>query len=471
MRTIICKSVAEVKFAFNSLSPDSIFRGQTKEFLHSDGSPSLTTSFSRHGCIPERMLKWYHYARTLLSTFVKEFAWDSDMAIDQAILQHYGWRSFFIDATESQTVAAWFAANEYKSNRFLDLIEDCWEEALFAIRERAWYEPSNGIGCVYAISRKALRARELNAVDLVEITTETGQTRFRAQSAFMVGPVHGTLPQECILAKILAPSNVFADYVTGETANHTMEQLFPDSSKDPVLSGLLALPWVKREVGQKVPSLDYFERGLPLPEYHVKHKKISSPETVFYRRYWISDLPIKDEGGLGATIYLTSDSLFHGSTHGNKRLPKVAALVREKSQVVVEIDGLIFHPYQKPKTNRSYGKGIFLKLIDEDVIFLTEVIVEQYGLRPAGFGISLGMYYRIQSDGLWEKISHPEECDCGNERHHHQHFVAAEHFEAALEDARFTQVRNEVFAEPDVIAFSDEAIIRLIKEAHKISNN
>ncbi|WP_426337389.1 FRG domain-containing protein [Pseudoduganella sp. R-31] len=169
METFKCESINELAKAFEECGPNALFRGQTKEYLNTDLTPSIVTSFSRHGCIPERMLKWTHYSKALLESFVKNFEQTSDLAIDQAILQHYGWRSFFIDATSSPAVASWFAANRYNSQQAIELSEDCDELPLYKIRDYAKYEPHPGKGVVYAISRKSLRRNSINAVDLVEI--------------------------------------------------------------------------------------------------------------------------------------------------------------------------------------------------------------------------------------------------------------------------------------------------------------
>ena len=171
METVNCQTPEELWQFFENLAPGVLFRGQTKEYLRADGGPDIRTSFDRHGCIPSRMLKWWHYSRAILSTYVKSFDGLTDLATDQAILQHYGWRSFFLDATTDSSVACWFAANSYRSQPCGEMIEDCFEDPLFVVRQKAWYEPADEIGCVYVLSRKALRARDLQTVDLAASRT------------------------------------------------------------------------------------------------------------------------------------------------------------------------------------------------------------------------------------------------------------------------------------------------------------
>jgi hypothetical protein len=116
MQTIDCENLADLRRALDGLAPGALFRGQTREYQRSDGGPDIRTSFDRHGCIPNRMLKWWHYSRAILATYVKEFDGLTDLATDQAILQHYGWRSFFLDATADPAVACWFAATAMASS-------------------------------------------------------------------------------------------------------------------------------------------------------------------------------------------------------------------------------------------------------------------------------------------------------------------------------------------------------------------
>lgn len=455
MKHLHCNTLAALDQAIDSISPDALFRGQTDEYLSKDGTPSITTSFSRHGCIPSRMMKWFHYSRQILSSFVKDFDPRSDLAIDQAILQHYGWRSFFVDATANPAVAAWFAANKYYSNQKAELCEDCWEDPVFKIRTYAGYEPASGIGFIYAISRKVLRSLNINAVDLVEITIAKGTPRFRAQSAFMIGHLAAGLPSECLIAKITAPSSVLADYAKRD-GELSMERLFPPSKDDPVLHSLLSLPWVKRHTDS--PGIDFFERGLPLPEYYDGFVKIASPSTVFYRRFWIDDLTNDDEAPR-PTSYFTSECIYHGTATDTTILPSLAALVREKKQLIVEIDGLAYHPYGSPT---SFGKGIFLRLEPDGAILLTELIVEQEGGRPRTFGVARGRYYSSDENGLWTRVPHPEECNCGHDEHHGHHLVVAKHFEHSLTSGSFTPFRDGVYIDNDVVPITDPYIMKSI---------
>ena len=164
IRTVGVQSADELGAFIDALGNGHLFRGQTCEYLDATGQPNIATTFARHGCQPPHMLRWSHYARVILQAFAKGFDDSDDPATDEAILQHYGWRSFFVDATSSPGVAAWFAGHRYSSQRKIDLTEDCWEIGLFTVRDAATYEPADGLAVLYCLSKKRLRAHELQHV-------------------------------------------------------------------------------------------------------------------------------------------------------------------------------------------------------------------------------------------------------------------------------------------------------------------
>ncbi|WP_379560375.1 FRG domain-containing protein [Psychromarinibacter halotolerans] len=465
MEVWYCSNLSELNSTIEALPPGLLYRGQTKEYLREDGGPNLRSSIERHGCVPDRMLKWWQYSRFILGTFVKSFDLESDLATDQAILQHYGWRSFFLDATSSPKVASWFAGHKYKSKTAMELVEDCWEDPVFAIREEAWYEPAGQQdACMYVIGKKGLRRNNIEAVDLVEIATEAGSHRCSAQSAFMVGPLNGNLPDDCIIAKIFAPTSVFREHAS-QGASLTQEDLFPPLSSDPFLAALSSVPWVKKYIGEEKLGIDFFERGLGLPEYNVRSMKRNGPEVCFYRRFWIADTLAANSVFSETTFYLSGETLFHGAAGSLTEFPKISELLKNVTSLALELDGLIAYPYAR---GGSFAKGIYLERQENGSILLTELVLGQHGLRPAEFGITRGLYYMPNEEGTWEHISHPEECDCGHEAHHKHHLVVASHFENSLANAEFTEVRDRIFASDGVVATSDPVVIDLMQQVDMV---
>lgn len=88
-----CETLEELKIVIKQYGR-VLYRGQTKHYLSSDGSPSMPTSFQRQGCVPDLMIMWTYYAKRALQHLVRGWNDTGDNATNQAILQHYGFRSF-----------------------------------------------------------------------------------------------------------------------------------------------------------------------------------------------------------------------------------------------------------------------------------------------------------------------------------------------------------------------------------------
>lgn len=453
IKTYQCADLAQLEAALSQVPPGSLFRGQTREYYRKDGGPDIRTSFDRKGCIPHYMLKWQFYAKAMLQSFVRSFDGSEDLATDQAILQHYGWRSFFVDTTSRAEVAAWFAAYDYKEEIFVQLAEDCWEDPAFIRRTKSQYVASDSNAVVYVFNRKEMRRQNIGVVDLVEITTEEGRQRCSAQSAFMVGPIHGQFPDSCIFARIEAPSSVFRTH-TEKFVDLCESSLFPSSAKDPFLATLLRLPLEKIPLPDDGIQFDGFRRGLPLPEYSPEFEKIWHPANAFYRRFWLAELA-QTGTRFGETIFfLTSQILFHGGSNGEVPFPKLTALLKENVSIALEIDGLVMSPFASEST--AYGKGIYLELQENGDILICELSVDHPGGRPAGFGICRGYYYRPDEHFIWKRVTNTEECDCGFEPIHKHHFTVAEHFEDSLSQDAFYQHSDRVFITDDVEPVTDK---------------
>lgn len=460
IKTYQCTDKGQLENALSRMPPGSLFRGQTQEYYRRDGGPDIRTSFDRNGCIPHYMLKWLFYSKTMLQSFVRSFEGSEDLATDQAILQHYGWRSFFLDTTSRAEVACWFAAYDYTKEDQVELAEDCWEDPVFIRRTRAQYIAANSNAVVYVFNRKEMRRQQIGIVDLVEITTEQGRQRCMAQSAFMVGQVSGQFPDSCLLAKIEAPATVFAEYA-GSFPDMCEASLFPSSANDPFLATLLRLPLEKMSLPDSKVSIDAFERGLPIPEYSLESKKIWHPANAFFRRFWLSDLA-KSGTRFGETIFfLTSQSLFHGGSNGMMPFPKLTALLKSKNSIAVEIDGLVMSPLATESV--MYGKGIYLEQLESGDILLCELSVEHPGGRTKEFGICRGYYYRPDESFIWHRVSNSEECDCGYEPIHMHHLIVAEHFENLLSQDAFQQHLDRVFVTDDVDPVTDKFHKEILK--------
>ena len=92
MQTVRCENLKALKAFLATFDDGFLFRGQTSHYKTSNGNASLTSSFARKGCNPTRMYKWSFYASELLRMWGIV---DANVDWVQALLQHYGWRSFY----------------------------------------------------------------------------------------------------------------------------------------------------------------------------------------------------------------------------------------------------------------------------------------------------------------------------------------------------------------------------------------
>lgn len=126
-----CETLEELRMAIEAYGPGVLYRGQAQHYPDSNSIPSLSTTFQRQGCVPDLMIKWTYYAKRALQHLVRGWKKTGDTATNQAILQHYGFRSFFLDASGDPRVAAWFASNRFESKIAVNLVEDCFEDPVW----------------------------------------------------------------------------------------------------------------------------------------------------------------------------------------------------------------------------------------------------------------------------------------------------------------------------------------------------
>lgn len=447
IKTIGVQSVAELGEFLSTLGNGYLFRGQTTDHRDAGGLPSITTSFTRRGCHPPHMLRWSHYARAILRAFAKGFDDSDDPATDQAILQHYGWRSFFIDATSAPAVACWFAGHRFSSQRKIDLTEDCWEAGLLTVRDAASYERADDMAVLYCLSKKRLRAHNLQHVELSEIATASGRPRFLAQHASMLGPLQAALPADCIAAKVLAPAAVFRDFAASQRLRSTAD-LFPGPAEDPVLAALLAMPWVHHNDSARPNDLAFYVRSLPIPEYGWPYVKIHSESIAFYRPFWLAnECPANGPPFPSATYLLAPEPMFYGVPGDTRAFPNLGRVMARHPLLIVEIDGLIRHPHASHID--QYGKGVFLERTS-DLLHLGEVAIGHPGRRPSECGLVRGRHYRIEPDCSWSRVPHDDDCPCGHDALHDHHLAVISHLEHALAHGQFRRVRPNVLAHRDV---------------------
>lgn len=139
MRSLHANNSAELEGHLAPYNNDYLFRGQVRAYNAPDGSPIINSSFVRMGCVPPLMLKWSHYVGELLRRGGFDTTQPDAQHYIQGLLQHYGWRSFFVDLSASKAAAAWFAAYAFEFKRGWQFCENSFEEAVMLGVQTAQY--------------------------------------------------------------------------------------------------------------------------------------------------------------------------------------------------------------------------------------------------------------------------------------------------------------------------------------------
>src|SRR5271156_118490 len=127
------------------------------------------------------MLKWIYYAKELLRRGGVDVEQPQVGHLVQGLLQHYGWRSFFVDLTASPAVASWFASHSFASHRNLQFCENSFEEPVILGVQSAFYTNYDGVGNLYVLSKKQLKGSGHELISLVEELSTDCISRFKVQ--------------------------------------------------------------------------------------------------------------------------------------------------------------------------------------------------------------------------------------------------------------------------------------------------
>lgn len=426
LRNIKVNDLVGLKECLAAFGRGVLFRGQTEHFGTPE-RPSATTSFDRHGCIPTEMLRWGRYADEVLGAFTGQH---SSLVLNQAILQHYGFRSFYLDCSDHPAVSAWFAGNRYSGEPSMELCEDCDERPLFLRKKMASYNAAAGVGHLYVLDRAA--CEKVGLTDLKAIAIEGARTRASVQSAHLLGPLRNTpLPAECFLAHIEADCAVFRG-LAAEAGLVSTASLFPPSTEDPILDALLSLPWIPISgVSNPVGDIPAFRRGIELPEYDNSFVKIASPSVAFYRGGKVEDFLDKIDGFSGGIgVQVPEITMFGSPDRGFPRTyPKVLAMLREHGGVVFEVPTLVKFPQHAG--GLFYQKGFALDLVEPDLVHVGALMVRHPGQEIDAAGVNRGWFHRVGEDGVWRREPRDDECPCGTDWPHERHMASLyiiEHF-------------------------------------------
>lgn len=403
-----------------------LFRGQTREYHKDHNEIIFKTSFARMQCHPETMIKWTFYAERVFRRFFfklqdKTSAELPDL-IYQAVLQHYGWRSFFVDASSNPAVSAWFAAKRCSQEARLEMTEDCHEVGVALLNTVATYTDHDDIGFLYVISKEMLAECNIPLVCLSGGSDDGYRYRFNAQHAWLLGPVPEGIPTKCVIARIEAPAEALREYAVLAGFEST-QSMFPNSMEDPCLKLLLSIPRIVRPQPDK-DHIHIFARDLEIPDYHYKPSKIHDDYHAFYAGGRIGEVSRCIDEMLADAFFLTvPDFVMFGCRADEEEIttPIIAALIAKHGRVGIEINGLIRLPDWE--IGSIYSKGLFLIREEDGSIIIGDLIIEHPGTLMVSAGTTVGWRYTIDETGRWVRTPHSNDCPCGNDFLHDHHLT------------------------------------------------
>jgi len=334
METKRIETLSEFSELLESFDDSYLFRGQVNHYENLQGLTEITTSFFRQGCHSPTMFKWTHYAQALLRAMSSELYEDISIETSQAILQHYGWRSFFVDVSKSAQIACWFASNQFNQKRSIHMSEDWQESPVWLVYNQASYAPVETDGHIYVFNINTLKELELKLHDLTEMIAEGFTPRHLCQKGCLIGPIQNAMPESAIEFHLIVKNTVLKEVCSLANLDST-EKLFPGPKLDTFLKLLREVPWKRINIDSPIPT---YTRGLQLPEYEVEYSKWIDPKVALFNNFWVSDNRDTDENPLLNSLFiLIPEVLFYCGIVHNIKLPSIEALMSQTDSLVLNM--------------------------------------------------------------------------------------------------------------------------------------
>ncbi len=334
----------------------------------------------------------------------------------QGLLQHYGWRSFFVDLSSDARVAAWFASHSFQSNRQFQLCENASEAAVMLTVLGASYSDHLGVGNLYVLSKALLKESKHALISLEDDLTTDCPSRFKNQKAWLAGVFHDQkrLDPQAVVAHITAPAAVFAELAQSAGLKETND-VFPDPKLDKLLANLLDLPWLRVEIPDS--PFPIYSRSLEIPEYQVSFTKHLPETTALYTPFWLSEVKPPD---VNEIRFHLPEEAFYGEVDIRTPIPRLSEFLRRHNVVHIESNNILCYPAQQNSV--SYEKGVFIERKDNDLFIICSIYVDHCSDKNTGFGVSEGYLYELEGSRLLRRPSSTD-CPCGDPVRHEQHLI------------------------------------------------
>ena len=380
----------------------------------------------------------------MIRAFSNASYFDIDLELSQAILQHYGWRSFYVDLTKSPKIACWFASNIYSENNAIHMSEDLNENPVWLVHKNSRYAESDSFGHIYVVDLLALENLGIKVHDLTKLQGDEGVLRFNSQQACLVGNLDNNLPSKVIAAHIEVSAEILKSYYHKMGIGGVVD-VFPSKKYDFILNFLLTLPWEKMHIDNLIPT---FRRGLEIPDYEENFVKYLPSEVTLYEGFWIADNLQDPNGKFNNTTFFKLPQLsYYKNTKEKFDLTYVNQILEKQGDFFIEMDGLI--KFVEIPDPFFYEKGIYVSANETGEISVSGLSIKHPSNVIDGFGIEDSWFYE-NIDGSWKKINHPEQCPCNNELRHELHFSLLNMLNEAIKDNELIRDNHLCYRHIDV---------------------
>lgn len=384
------------------------------------------------------------------------------LILGMALLQHYGYKSWFIDVTDNPLIALWFASHQYQEENFYFKgvsCEQCKSDTLiytadlaYAILKKSYYIQNDRTeGFVYLLG---IENSDLNLLlDLRQIVPKNVAPRIHQQDASgLLEPNDGRDLNSLIEAKLVIKSSIFS-----ELNDFTIHDLFPPPSIDEVYKKTISIPCILRYKNinhgnySAYPQLDvpiYLDESQIIPELKGNIKIVAldglfpylwnSPQQIINpedgkhviggQHFKFLDtncikLPISDADGYSSEFLpenINNSDIIHdiAQIHDEKYIFEFPLLK----------ENLDFKSIW-PSNNLFLENSLFLTINsigfpDEHVIrgfwvvyTENEIYIKQVFDDFRFFGFKLGCHYKY-SDGIWKIIRKVGDCQLDDDTIH-----------------------------------------------------
>lgn len=362
---------------------------------------------------------------------------DSRPDLAQSILQHYGYETFFVDLSSDPKVAAWFATNDFSSERNLYI-----GNQMRLVNVASYEKPANSIGyfMVFAIpDPEALKDRG-RLVDLSELDTDFLRPHRQQGWLLLDRPPTRPTPDDFLIATFELALPEFEVEIEAE--------LFPTEDEDRAFAKMREMPYVQfdqySDEDDENPTACAV-RLLNFPEYQFgnnhKWNDVTLYEPLPMREWKIwranlrdavdgPDADIKDTTKI--SISPTAYELLEGADSAPLKWPELGKDGLFFTFCQLDHDKYIDHgpPYQ----------GVWLQR-DSDLIFETPMEVVDDSLSV------LGGHPFFFKDGVIERQEMPKSCRCDHPETHNKRLEMMLRIQHLVEGRKLILLPHPYFSE------------------------